>query len=1115
VPIFSANGAGCINKIQSIVDNIKHTGAGILTLQETHFTRKGKLNNKITDFEFFEAIRKKAKGGTLIGVHKSLEPILIEEYSEDFELVVVEVKLGNKDIRVMSGYGPQENWSIEERIPFFRALEEEIVKAKLNGKLVYIQMDANSKLGPDIIEGDPHEQSGNGKILAEIVNRHNLTVVNSVKEKCTGKITRRRITNKVKEESIIDFVITCDEMADMIEELVIDEEKKFVLTKYTKTKKGVKTKESDHNSLITKVLANWNKTKNNVRIEIYNLKDKDGQRKFKEMTDKDNLLSSSLKNKEKGINSRTKNFLKRIGYCISQCFRKVRICQTKRNKELEVLFNTRRILRTKTDDKSKKYLETVEDKLAMLCATDNLRTIKEACAGLSSDEGGINAGKLWQLKKRLRGLIHEPPIAMLDSYGNIVTSNKAIEELTLETYKKRLKSLQIKENLKMHQVQQENLCKERIKESQMNKTRKWNMLELEDVLKQLKMNKSRDPLGFANELFRPEVAGQDLKVAILDLMNEIKESQIFPDKLGMCNISSLYKNKGSKKDFNSYRGIFRVTILRSILDKLIYQDEYDNIDMNLTDTNVGARRKRNIRDNIFVINAVMNHVIKKRLENIDVQLYDVEKCFDKLWPEECINDIYDAGFRNDKLPLLLKENLNAQVAIKTRGGLTRRVNISNVIMQGTVWGSLLCTATMDKIGKMAYNNIDMLYKYHGVPIPPLGMVDDILTVTDVNKTLLMNSKVNTFMESKKLKLSHKKCVRIHIGNGHKMCPKLKVHENDMKTENKEKYLGDVIDHSGTLNKTIEDRICRGNGIVSEVLSILKEIPLGKHKAQVGVILREAMFVNGILFNSEAWHGVRKQHIKSLEKVDEALLRGILGAHSKTPKEFLYLELGVLPIRWVLAQRRMNYLKNILDRPDNELILKVYHAQKLNSVKGDFVNLIENDFKNIGCDLDETLVINTPRVQFKKFIKLNVRNAAFTELTTMLSTHTKVKSIKYEELKIQNYLMTGYLNFKEVKTMSALRSQCVRDIRNNFKKLYKCTKCPLKCGEEDTQSHILNCIKLPDNVSQANINQIYGNNCEMKIIASTFIKHMKVREEILERMEQRNNSSPGASPDQST
>ena len=77
------------------------------------------------------------------------------------------------------------------------------------------------------------------------------------------------------------------------------------------------------------------------------------------------------------------------------------------------------------------------------------------------------------------------------------------------------------------------------------------MKQLDNVLKNLKKQKSRDPLGFANDIFRPEVAGDDLKLATLKLMNKIKDEQIFPKCLELCNISSIWKSKGSKNDFDS------------------------------------------------------------------------------------------------------------------------------------------------------------------------------------------------------------------------------------------------------------------------------------------------------------------------------------------------------------------------------------------------------------------------------------------------------------------------------------------------------------------------------------------------------------------------------------
>ena len=71
------------HKVLSLKSELKHLESGTFTLQETHYKKKG--NIKLEDWEIFEAIRRKEFGGSIIGVHKSLKPILIQEYSEDFE----------------------------------------------------------------------------------------------------------------------------------------------------------------------------------------------------------------------------------------------------------------------------------------------------------------------------------------------------------------------------------------------------------------------------------------------------------------------------------------------------------------------------------------------------------------------------------------------------------------------------------------------------------------------------------------------------------------------------------------------------------------------------------------------------------------------------------------------------------------------------------------------------------------------------------------------------------------------------------------------------------------------------------------------------------------------
>ena len=206
----------------------------------------------------------------------------------------------------------------------------------------------------------------------------------------------------------------------------------------------------------------------------------------------------------------------------------------------------------------------------------------------------------------------------MDQHGNLVTSPRLIENLALNTYKERLKNRDMKEDLSELRDMKEILCKLRLNSARKKKTPPWTIEDLDHVLKNLKRNKSRDPMGYANELFHPNVAGDDLKKAIISLMNRIKSEQQYPEVLEVCDISSIFKNKGQRNNFEFYRGIFRVPILRTILDRLIYNDEYTNIDMELSDSNVGARKNRNIRDNIFVLNAATNSVINGTEDHIDV-----------------------------------------------------------------------------------------------------------------------------------------------------------------------------------------------------------------------------------------------------------------------------------------------------------------------------------------------------------------------------------------------------------------------------------------------------------------------------------------------------------------
>ena len=69
-----------------------------------------------------------------------------------------------------------------------------------------------------------------------------------------------------------------------------------------------------------------------------------------------------------------------------------------------------------------------------------------------------------------------------------------------------------------------------------------------DVMKHIKKDKARDPLGWANGIFILKNAGEDLIQSLTLMMNRVKQTQIIPS---LRDVTPIYKNKGSRQDWYS------------------------------------------------------------------------------------------------------------------------------------------------------------------------------------------------------------------------------------------------------------------------------------------------------------------------------------------------------------------------------------------------------------------------------------------------------------------------------------------------------------------------------------------------------------------------------------
>ena len=481
----------------------------------------------------------------------------------------------------------------------------------------------------------------------------------------------------------------------------------------------------------------------------------------------------------------------------------------------------------------------------------------------------------------------------------------------------------------------------------------------------------------------------------------------------------------------------------------------------MSSSNIGARRNRNIRDHLFVINGILNDIHENKSKTgVDLGIYDISKCFDKMWYSETGNDIFKAGVQDDRFIMIANSNKECQVAVKTPwGGLTKRISLSKLEMQGTVLSNIKCSVQVDSIGQDCIRENKGIFKYKDcITIPPLSMVDDVITISSCGvDSVKSNAIVQAKVQCKQLELSHMKCFNMHVGKRTKeLCPQLTIHGQNMLLSEKQKYLGDILTTSGKITENITDRYNKGIGKVNEIHGILQEVSFGPHYFKMALLFRNSILINSMLCSAEALYGITNSHLEKLEHVDRTFFRRLFQVPKCTAIEAFYLETSALPIRHILIGRRLMYLWDILHKSENELVRKVYNSQKEFSVRNDWTVQVQQDLIQCEINLSDDEISKMKRKDFKKMVTEKVQLLAARFLISKKMQHSKSQHLTYSK-KMKSYLENESLKIEDKRLMFKIRNRLI-DAKANYRGKYKDDlTCRLCKATEESQAHLFTCV----------------------------------------------------------
>ena len=121
---------------------------------------------------------------------------------------------------------------------------------------------------------------------------------------------------------------------------------------------------------------------------------------------------------------------------------------------------------------------------------------------------------------------------------------------------------------------------------------------------------------------------------------------------------------------------------------------------------MGGVKKRSPTDNLFITFSIIER--NRYFGKPPYVFYaDAEKCFDKMWLNDAIIELWMQGTNIRDAVMIKRMNEEANIIVQTPVGDTKEITCENIVRQGTVYGPQLCGVSMARVNTIGKDAITM------------------------------------------------------------------------------------------------------------------------------------------------------------------------------------------------------------------------------------------------------------------------------------------------------------------------------------------------------------------------------------------------------------------------
>ena len=109
--------------------------------------------------------------------------------------------------------------------------------------------------------------------------------------------------------------------------------------------------------------------------------------------------------------------------------------------------------------------------------------------------------------------------------------------------------------------------------------------------------------------------------------------------------------------------------------QLVHERTYEKVSDTMTDSQIGAKINKSVRNHLFVLNSIISDVMSsKKEEPIDLSIMNFKQMFGAKELTTAFNALYEAGVEDDMLALTYEANKSVTFAVKMPSRLTKRLS---------------------------------------------------------------------------------------------------------------------------------------------------------------------------------------------------------------------------------------------------------------------------------------------------------------------------------------------------------------------------------------------------------------------------------------------------------